>query len=216
MSHNYENILRADGWVEFNDIPSIQSVVCLAREFGEIIPHPDGKDFNIVTPKQKNAAYPGTLSNLHGFDEFPLHTDTAFWPVPARYLVLAMLNKNSYSSNVVNANKVFESLDHDVRKAARDAVFKVHTPLGDFDASAIFEESGEIGFRFNACCMTPANVTAKSFLVAFDHALRCTTPNTLQWTGSKAVIIDNWKVLHGRSAIRDFLTERKLIRIYVK
>ncbi len=212
----YKIISNTKGWLEFSGIESIQSVLTLANEFGDIIAHPDGNEFNIITPRKKNNSYPGTLSHLHEYGEFPLHTDTAFWSVPARYIVLAMLIENNNSTLVVSADKIFNSLDAEVKKIAREAVFKVETPFGEFDTRAIFEKSGEIGIRFNACCMTPSNSSAEIFFEEFDRALKHIRPNQIQWTGNKAIVIDNWKVVHGRPAIIDPIdNERSLIRVYV-
>jgi hypothetical protein len=36
-----------------------------------------------------------SLSSLYGYNEFPFHTDVAYWPAPAKYLAFYCINPGS-------------------------------------------------------------------------------------------------------------------------
>src|SRR5579862_4244851 len=80
--------LETRGWARATKVTTGKAMLELAKTLGCPVPSPSGdlvKEIR-VTPVSK--ARHGTLSELYGVGAFPLHTDTAFWPVPARYVIL--------------------------------------------------------------------------------------------------------------------------------
>src|SRR5260370_12977058 len=80
--------LNTRGWTCVTGSSSRSALLELARSIGRPVPSPSGELVRELAPKPPAAAGRGTLSKAYGMGAFPLHTDTAFWPVPARYVVL--------------------------------------------------------------------------------------------------------------------------------
>src|SRR4051794_6145768 len=76
------------GWQFVSNISSRDDLIKLAQSLGRPRPSLTGSIVKELRPVAKHAAQRLTLSATYGLGTFPLHTDTAFWPVPARYVVL--------------------------------------------------------------------------------------------------------------------------------
>ena len=208
--------LEIEGWVEIEGVSSPSSLVAIAEKIGTIIPHPSGELISVLKPSDGVASIRGTFSSIYGFEAFPLHTDTAFWPKPARYIVMGVLNEDKTSTNIVSTISILNTLTRFARNAAKTAVYKVTTPSGVHFTSLMFNERGSKGFRFDPCCMIQANESAKIFDSEFREATTAIKPYKITWNSGKALIIDNWNAMHGRSAIKDSSKNRELLRIYVE
>ena len=216
IGHLLSKKLENEGWVELEDISCPESLLAVAEKIGTIIPHPNGKLLNVLKPSDGVASMSGTFSSIYGFEAFPLHTDTAFWPKPVRYIVMGVLNEDQTSTYIESTISIINTLTRFARNAAKTAVYKVITPSGVHFTSLMFNEHGMQGFRFDPCCMTPANESAKIFDSEFREAATTIKPYKISWSGSKALILDNWNTMHGRSAIKDISRNRELLRIYVE
>lgn len=205
-----------DGWAEIDGIPSPERVLSLAEENGIITPHPNGEKYNVIKPSDGVASIKGTFSSTYGFEEFPLHTDTAFWPKPARYIVMAIFREDKNATFIINTERIVSGLSRRAKSAAKTAIYKVKIPSGVHFTSFILKESGTRGYRFDPCCMSPANESAKLFHAEFKEALGEVEPFKVSWSGNNALVVDNWKTMHGRSAIMCASGSRELLRIYVE
>src|SRR5271166_474912 len=86
--------LVEDGWCVVashasnpNDL--LVEVQELARSLGEIAPGRGRQLVERIIPQTPETAMSGSLSSRYGLGMLPLHTDTAHWSRPCRYLVLA-------------------------------------------------------------------------------------------------------------------------------
>lgn len=208
--------LELKGWVEVDNIHSTDELFEIAETVGDVVRHPDGQLLNIIVPKKRSNAVSGTFSAKHGLDGFPLHTDTAFWPLPTRYIILMVDGNTENGTLVVPISLVFSRLDKFTINAANKSISIVNIPSGQHYCSTVFREGNESGFRYDSCSMVPANESAKVFNKVFTNTLNEIKPKEIMWTGRNALIIDNWKTLHGRSAISRYSKKRKLNRIYLR
>src|ERR1700720_1820892 len=61
----------------------------LIAPLGKIVVDPrNPSPIREIQPQTLEDATPNTLSSRFGLGQFPFHTDTAHWKIPARYLVL--------------------------------------------------------------------------------------------------------------------------------
>src|SRR4051794_10640327 len=91
--------LRDQGWVVLSRAAGEQPeqvLLAMARQLGEPVPSRAGRQLvDRLTPIPSSRSYPRSLSRMFGTSAFPLHTDTAHWPIPARFLLLACLKPGS-------------------------------------------------------------------------------------------------------------------------
>ena len=206
--------LKEKGWTEFNSGSSDVELISIASKIGKILKHPDGQTVFTLKPKLESDAIKGTFSNRCGLKDFPLHTDTAFFKRPARYILMHSSRANGCDTTLLPKNDFWDSLTQSDRDKAERAVYLVKTNKEIFYTSFMFQENGERGIKYDSTCMLPINKYAKEFDLKFQKILLKAKPLRLQWTDNKTIIIDNWMSLHGRkSAEKDI--DRQLKRIYI-
>ena len=204
------------GWLEIEGVKSGNDLMSIANSIGHVIPHPNGDLMEIITPKCGANLTKGSFSQRFGYSSFPLHTDTSFWSKPARFIVLGMLNKSKCDSYVLNIKAVLGTLSDKALKSMDCATYLIETVEGKKYTSLLFKENKINGFKFDLSCMIPINKSAKYFHNEFVEALIDQKIEPIHWTGNKAVIIDNWNVMHGRKEVSITERERKLMRIYTE
>ena len=60
----------------------------IAEELGTIEGGRGRRLVEKIVPQTADTAYPGSLSSKYGLGPLPLHTETAHWPIPCRYVVI--------------------------------------------------------------------------------------------------------------------------------
>jgi len=77
------------------------------------------------------------------------------------------------------------------------------------------QENGAKGWRYDVDLMSPMNDAAKDISDELRH-LVMTEGHAIDWTGSTALLINNWIALHGRGDMPEDEGERVIQRIYVR
>lgn len=202
------------GWFEIENILSNDDLLNLAMKLGEIMKHPNGELIAELQPKSKEKAVKDTLSHRHEYGSFPLHTDTAFWSKPARFVILSSKQLSTCSTVIIHQDDIWKRLNSEERKNAEKAIYVIKTPQGQHYCSLLFQEDGVKGFRYDPTTMIPVNKSAKLFQKMLDSIIPSIEPTQINWTGNKAVVFDNWRTLHGRNNA-DKTELRTIKRIYL-
>ena len=208
--------LNDTGWVQIGEIKNDDQLVSLAKCLGALFPVGTTSYITGLRPTASHQAKPRTLSSSHGLGAFPLHTDTAFWPLPARYLVMRVLGDHSRPTTVLGFKTIFRRCSkrelHDIQRS----IWRINVPGRQFYCSMKFNHSHQDGWRFDPNCMSPVNEAAERVAMQFSLRMNRCHPFSVNWTIGKAVVIDNWRALHGRGP-RPFREGGRLLhRIYVE
>ena len=84
------------------------------------------------------------------------------------------------------------------RREFERIVWRVRNGRGSFLASAVFKNG--LGLRYDADCML---VAAQGFgppAARFVESLAGLVPIAIEWDSRLALIVDNWRMLHGRAS----------------
>lgn len=162
----------------------------------------------------QSAALPSSLSSIYGKGKFPLHTDTAHWTTPCRYLVLGC--QNSGRANRRTTLLDWSSIDLPARMETllSRAVFRIRNGAASFYATITSPCTDFV--RFDLGCMSPASSSAEDVMGALLPELEKLEPQTICWKKNDVLVIDNWAVLHGREDVVEADDDRKLLRILVQ
>lgn len=201
-------------WVVVRGIETRTDLLDLAHSVGQPVPSPSGDLVKVITPRCAVDAPRGTLSGKHGTGPFPLHTDTAFWPVPARFLVLRVRGDFRRPTVVCPFDQLFDGIGSRMSAALNDAVWLVRQGAPPFYCS--MKIRGYDGWRYDANCMSPANRTAAEVDEFFRSVTASLPGDVIHWTGHEALVICNWTALHGRGAALEGEQLRVLERVYVR
>lgn len=154
----------------------------------------------LLTPKDKSHARPFTLSSLHGKERFPFHTDGALEVRPPRLIILINASDQRFISPTVVSPIALLPSDYqrDLRASRWLCKFgSAKVPLFGF-----FTAAQGSGYRFDLDALSPGCRFAEKCandiipLLAERAAPVC-------WQPWSYVVIDNWNVTHGRSAVSE-------------
>lgn len=202
--------LHNDGWQVFDGITNDDVFHAIGASLGKLIPDSFGQLQSVLRPHHSGEVLTRSFSFKYGYNAFPLHTDTAFWIEPVRYIVLRSQAPSSTPTLVLPRRAtqlLFSGKDSD------RALFWLRTKTGTRYAKVRLEEP-EMGFRFDLNNMGPANEYGKR-LVARVAQTEASELIEILWTGENVLVIDNWLCLHGRGAVETHDSNRALTRLYV-
>lgn len=206
--------LENNGVAIIDNVCSRTELIELANSIGKIRPHPNGEDVFTLKSSDGRNSLPGTLSNIYGLSAFPFHTDTAFWGIPARYVVMGMFRKSPCTTNYISLSDIAGAVSGDFYAKAEKSIYLVETFEGCKYTSPVFSRNRVWGIRFDPNIMKPANGHAKKFHGELVAAMDTIQPKRVRWDGNKAVVFDNWKNFHSRSAVNN--ERREILRIYLE
>lgn len=165
-----------------------------------------------LAPRSKHQATPSSYSGIYGHDSFPLHTDMAHWCVPPRYLMLRCIHPDTkVKTTAVQSNILFEQEDKiDIKRS----LFRPRRRLdGRLTVMRLLEDDI---FRWDPVFIKPLNTLARELSDRVSTRLQQIKPMqiSLEYPG-EFLIIDNWKMLHGRTSVENELSPRIIDRIYL-
>ncbi|MGK9121087.1 TauD/TfdA family dioxygenase [Olivibacter jilunii] len=206
--------LNEVGWVEIEKSFDNGELLSLASSFGTVLAHPNQQLIDILTPKDRNKAQFGTLSFKYEYGKFPLHSDTAFWVRPSKYVILANSIENKTATTIFNIRQAVARLDFHRKEILKRSVYLVKTKNTSFYSSLMSYFNGEFLFRYDPMCMRPFNAISNKAEAIINEIFSQSTPMEITWQKPKVLIFNNWICLHGRNPIDD--PNRILKRIYIK
>lgn len=208
--------LNEQGWVELqvalNDDLE-RSLLALAGTLGDVVPsRPRSGLIDRLRPASVESTRLPSLSRRYGTGAFPLHTDTAHWPTPARYILVGCLHPGRKSRATLLIR--FQSLPFDLREDVllRSGVFLVRNGSASFYSNILSDARPYV--RFDPGCMSPATKDGHEANRILQKRIAENCPTRIVWTQGKLVILDNWKLLHGRESAEED-EDRVLLRVLV-
>jgi L-asparagine oxygenase len=214
--------VERDGFVLQKELAPHLSTVEVARRLGTILnvetilPSSGIPTVQCLRPRETRDVKQNQYSGNYGLNLFPLHTDLAHWIVPPRYFLLRCL---------VGAEDVFTNLlpcTYIVRvvgtSTLRKAVLRIRKRR--FGCSglvrALSSHQKEEIFRWDPLFLEPLNSNAHALKrVMFGPACNEAVIRVRLQRPGDTLLVDNWRMLHGRSPVSARSTARHIERIYV-
>jgi alpha-ketoglutarate-dependent taurine dioxygenase len=180
-------------------------------------PEPDPRDSVLVKdirPQPSYAANTNTLSSRYGMGAFPLHTELAYLHQPPRFLLLYCVEpgRGRRTTALLDGAVLYSRLS----VVGRPGTWVVKAGRRPFLCNVLWRRAQhQVGIRYDRECIFPRGRAA----LAEDHLIRTlidtSMPVTIEWERRQLVIIDNWRMLHGRSVSKDDDRDRWLQRVLV-
>jgi hypothetical protein len=207
-----KSILDA-GFALVEDIDSKVRLLALAKSLGQPVRAPNGEMIREIRVTPRGKAALGSQSSRHGTGAFPLHTDTVFWPDPVRYVILRGTGDTRRPTIVRTFADLFDQCDPAVRARAPRSVWTVWTGSSTILCSL---QLGAEKWRYDPDLMRPANKAAFEVDAALRPLANCGAGRAIEWAGNSALVLANWRVLHGRGPEPPNEGERIIERVYVR
>jgi alpha-ketoglutarate-dependent taurine dioxygenase len=208
--------LHTSGWTCVNGISSRADLLELGRAVGCPVPGPNGELVRKLRPTRAAEAIPGSQSAIYGTGPFPLHTDTVFWPLPVRYTILRAYGDRRRPTTVLSFAELFCELGVHFSGIAERSVWLVHAGPKRFYCSFRFRSGDLVGSRYDCDCMYPANSAAAEVDRLLRPLVAGASAACITWSSDMAVVLSNWRVLHGRGPGPSDEGPRIVERLYVR
>ena len=210
---NAEAAIR-DGWSTVEGISTQTELLELGASIGTPVRTPNGELVKEIRVQPAEAARSGSKSAHFGTDRFPLHTDTAYWPTPAKFVVLRVRGDMRRPTTVVKFRDLL--IDPQTDELFRHSIWRVAVDHTQFYCPARVRDEQLTGWRFDADLMRPANAAARKAEPVMRTLVMTEEIDIVSWSEGRAAIICNWTALHGRGAGPQDEGPRILERLYVR
>ena len=169
-----------------------------------------------LRPKSASDSGPNRYSGHYGFGAFPLHTDLAHWAVPPRYLLLrCVVGTNDVFTCVLSWKPIIEVMG---AAKLRKAVFTPRRHRIGYSGlvrAMAYHGPNEI-LRWDPIFLRPLTQTAKVLASAMlGTAWNKLASRVLLCQPGDTLLIDNWRMLHGRGAVPMQSATRIVERVYL-
>jgi hypothetical protein len=184
----------------------------VAKQIGEPVRVRTGEDFfSVLVPTTAKSARRHSLSRKFSRGEFEVHNDTAHWIRPCRYIFLACVDPGEGGRATLLLDTKQLPLSSEQTELLETAPMRIRNGRNSF-YSTIFGRDRPF-VRFDVGCMAGATPSASA---AIRILRRENWPSKLRefyWQPGIGLVIDNWRVLHGRGAASQDDPKRRLLRI---
>jgi hypothetical protein len=198
------NDLNQYGWVLIDcydgDIYNLINIVCKSQKISI-----DFNNYKILIPKSENETDYFSLSSVHGLLNFPLHTDGADYLIPPKYVILRALEDTPTGTIIADSIEIKENKDWN---KIENIKWKVKLKNKIFMTNLFNDElvANKKIFRYNSVIMKCLEETN-----SFQKIISNLPVQTITWKKNKTLILDNWRVLHGREAIKEINHKNRII-----
>lgn len=171
-----------------------------------------------LLPTTPDLTTPNTYSGNFGLGVFPLHTDLAHWSKPPRYLMLRCVrgDKDAHTY-IVDGRSIVAAIGSSM--LARCLARPRRPMKGAFQLLPIWRSSTDHRhqcIRWDSIYLKPANEYAKNVFRLIEDCISDFRPiSTVLLNAGDTLILDNWRLLHGRSAISSTESSRRIQRVYL-
>jgi len=213
-------LLGSRGWVSLTLAWSAESDFCeqlLALASGLGAPaatRSGGRLCDTLSPTEADAARPRSLSKTHAIGEFPLHNDTAHWLMPCRYVLLACVSPGSASRPTLLMDARRLPLSKYQSSVLHSTPLRVTNGRNSFFSTILSKVRPCV--RFDPGCMTATTPDGVKALGVLAKEKWPDYIETVQWKTGAVLVMDNWRMLHGRGHADSPDADRKLLRISIR
>ncbi len=213
--NSIRNLVGENGFTVVPRLSAHATALEIAASLGDPVKLGDLQMVQRLVPQ--TASTPNTYSGNFGVGRFPIHTDLAQWRLPPRYLMLRCVKGHAdVPTLVLDGDKIVTALG---AETMRRALVRPRRPQGGavrllrlLDA----KQGAEI-LRWDGLYLKPASRIGELVYAAMHECIDAMKPETISLVDEgDTLIIDNWRMLHGRSAVSEDHRDRCLERVYLR
>ncbi len=213
-------VLESRGWASFTLPSSTESdlreqLLALASGLGTPAATRSGGGLcDTLLPTEADAAKPRSLSKVHAVGEFPLHNDTAHWLTPCRYVMLACVSPGSGRRPTLLMDTRSLPLNEHQISSLHSTPLRVTNGRNSFFSTILSKARAFV--RFDPGCMTATTIDGANALAVLARQNWPGYIEAVFWKSGTVLVMDNWRMLHGRGHADCPDSDRKLLRISIR
>lgn len=190
----------------------LQEMVKLGARLGTRVAGRAGQLGEVVQPIVADEAHPRSLSARYGLGALPFHTELSHRPRPCRYLLLGCVDPGSPAAATMLLDWRRLGFAREELGLLEEAPVLVRTGRRSF-YSTILGPGGAF-LRYDPGCLEPIDERGRKAMQLVEDRVMRAPSYAYYWRRGDVLIIDNWRVLHGRSP-SDHGSGRSLARILI-
>ncbi len=204
--------LEKHGFTRFTNDSASESTIHIAEKIGKVLSIPGVPPIQTLVPRTSASREKSNYSGIYGTHEFPIHTDMAHWYVPPRYFLLRCIQPvHEVQTNFLHSRDLFEGEDH---VSLKRALFRPRRRL-DGRLTILRLYDGEC-YRWDSIFIQPINGFAFDLRARILQRIDAAIVQAVAFESPQdCIVVDNWRVLHGRSAVPAFGAGRIVERAYL-
>lgn len=205
-------------WYPEKDTEYIANMAGTYLRISGLSKHSNIPDIQSLKPRNKSADLRNQYSGYFGLECFPFHTDLAHWHYPPRYILLRCVKgTSSVATTMISTSALFSKLGLDIFKKAVVIPRKTNASGITCALPVIFNDRNLLGVRWDSLFLVSINNASKKihkFMTSDSIGEIDIKYEYLQEPGD-TLIIDNWKMLHGRTSVDKNSLDRIIERAYL-
>lgn len=166
----------------------------------------------VVRPQASDDAHPRSLSAQYGLNALPFHAELSHRPRPCRYLLLGCIDPGLPSAVTMLLDWRTLGFSSEELHLLEGAPILVRTGRCSFYSTVLPPDRAFL--RYDPGCLEAVDERGRAALRLLEHRVALGSPDTHEWRRGDILIIDNWRVLHGRGPA-DHGSGRRLARILI-
>lgn len=214
--------VSAKGYVVIKCLDARLSTEQVALKLGSIMDVstilPSVPKVQTLRPRKPDSRLMNQYSGTYGTEEFPLHSDLAHWYLPPRYLMLrCKVGAKDVETTLVPYSVIASAVGERTLKQALVAPRRKNKGQVICPLPVVFHREESWGIRWDFLFLSPLNEPAKLVSEVLTsrswHDEEIISVNLLE--PGDTIVIDNWRMLHARSAVSENSMSRIIERIYL-
>ena len=225
-SSGLQRLLQQNGYAYLPKWYPEATTIEIGRSLGTVtdiellLPQTRMPTVQVLRPTHKDHSSSNRYSGTYGLGEFPLHSDLAYWVIPPRYVILRCHNgSESVVTRILDCSLIESMVD---TATLRRALVRPRRsgPTGTLALlSVMFRGESTWGLRWDPLFLVPMNSAAVRFAgVVETHASERSGSGVISLSlvdHGDTLVLDNWRVFHGRSSVSTTHINRRIERIYL-
>lgn len=187
----------------------------LASQIGAPVSLGSGEPVHVLSPTSTDQRGPNSYSGLYGLGAFPLHTDLAHYRLPPRYFMLrCRVPGDLVGTTLLDSADIVASVGTSL--LSRGLVQPRRQRAGVRPLLRLFDPAVQL-FRWDIEFIRPASGAGSEAVAAVSAVLARSEPTEIRLDHpGDLLVIDNWRMLHGRTAVPPTGTGRCIERVYLE
>lgn len=171
----------------------------------------------VLVPRNSNSAPPNTYSGNYGAEGFPLHTDLAHWFSPPRFFALRCISgAPNVFTRLIDSHRIISALG---TNCLSRVLVRPRRPLRrSMPLMSLYRgiAPGVSLFRWDNIFIRPEGTYSKEVWQTVGRRIaECESIDVAMVNFGDTLIVDNWRMLHGRTSVHDTGSGRKIERAYL-
>lgn len=151
----------------------------------------------IIEPRSADEAHPRSISACYGLDGLPFHAELSHRTRPCRYLLLGCIDPGAPAAATMLLDWRTLGFSSEELDLLEGTPVLVRSGRRSFYSTIL--AAGRAFLRYDPGCLEPVDQRGRTALALVKDRIAGAPSEAHHWRQGDILIIDNWRILHGRS-----------------